>query len=193
MTSRCVRCGACCSISADVRSLDDVNAPWKARGHAVTLLDPRETEGGFFMQLMEKAYFHYKPDDDDHPPEELQRVAAVVQEADAYVIVSPEYNHQPPPGLTNLMSYFGASAYKYKPSAMVTYSAGNWGGVRAAVGLRSYLGELGCIAVSACRNRFQARIFSRTLMGCFVAFEEGGTKQPIGDLSVQWPAALAFC
>eukprot|EP00729_Bicosta_minor_P007151 gene7151-21511_t len=107
----------------------------EARGHEVTLLDPRETENGFFMQLMDKAYFHYKPSDGDHPPQELERTAAVVKEADAYVVVSPEY--------------FGASAYKYKPSAMVSYSAGNWGGVRAAVGLRSFLGELGCIAVSA--------------------------------------------
>ena len=30
-------------------------------GHAVTVLDPRSAGDGFFMQLMEKAYFHYKP------------------------------------------------------------------------------------------------------------------------------------
>jgi NAD(P)H-dependent FMN reductase len=56
---------------------------------------------------------------------------------------SNRYNHTPPPALTNMMSYFGASAYSYKPSGIVSYSAGNWGGVRSTVGLRSYLSELG--------------------------------------------------
>ena len=38
------------------------------------------------------------------------------------------------------------------------------------------------------------RTCSRTLMGCFVPWRRGeGAKQPVSDLSVRWPAALAFC
>jgi len=64
-------------------------------------------------------------------------------------MVSPEYNHSMSPALANLLNHFGSSLFGYKPSAIVTYSAGQWGGVRAAVGMRSFLSELGCLPVSA--------------------------------------------
>lgn len=47
------------------------------------------------------------------------------------------------------MNHFGSSLYSYKPSAIVTYSAGQWGGARAAVNMRTFLSELGCLPVSA--------------------------------------------
>ena len=53
------------------------------------------------------------------------------------------------PALANLLNHFGASLYSYKPSAIVTYSAGQWGGTRAAVNMRTFLSELGCLPVSA--------------------------------------------
>ena len=37
----------------------------------------------------------------------------------------------------------------YKPSLICSYSAGQWGGARAAVLLRPALSEMGCIPVSA--------------------------------------------
>eukprot|EP01126_Amoeba_proteus_P045655 TRINITY_DN5127_c0_g1_i9.p1 TRINITY_DN5127_c0_g1~~TRINITY_DN5127_c0_g1_i9.p1 ORF type:complete len:101 (-),score=7.18 TRINITY_DN5127_c0_g1_i9:269-571(-) len=46
------------------------------------------------------------------------------------------------------MSHFGGSKYKFRPAAIVTYSAGQWGGMRAAMQLRSFLGELGCLSTS---------------------------------------------
>jgi hypothetical protein len=36
-----------------------------------------------------------------------------------------------------------------KPSLIVTYSAGQWGGARAAVAMRPFLSELGCLPGSA--------------------------------------------
>jgi hypothetical protein len=47
------------------------------------------------------------------------------------------------------MNHFGSSLFFYKPSAIITYSAGQWGGMRAAVGMRTFLSELGCLPVSA--------------------------------------------
>ena len=76
------------------------------------------------MRLMEKAYFHYKEGED--VPKELEETAAVLRTADCYVVCMPEYNHTLPPGVTNLMNYFGGSMYSYKPSGLCTYSAGMW-------------------------------------------------------------------
>jgi NAD(P)H-dependent FMN reductase len=53
------------------------------------------------------------------------------------------------PALANLLNHFGSSLFSYKPSAIVTYSAGQWGGMRAAIGMRTFLSELGCLPVSA--------------------------------------------
>ena len=46
------------------------------------------------------------------------------------------------------MNHFGASRYAYKPSAAITYSMSEFGGVRAGMALRSYTAELGCLNVS---------------------------------------------
>jgi chromate reductase, NAD(P)H dehydrogenase (quinone) len=49
----------------------------------------------------------------------------------------------------NILNHFGSSEFSFKPSAIVSYSAGQWGGTRAAIALRPILSELGCLAVSA--------------------------------------------
>jgi|GEM_PF-48283 len=81
-------------------------------------------------------------------PAELNELAGKIKAADGYIMISPEYNHSMSPALANLLNHFGSSLFSYKPSAIVTYSAGQWGGVRAAVNLRSFLSELGCLPVS---------------------------------------------
>ena len=93
-----------------------------------------------------KPHFSYHEKD---VPEQLNALAKKIEAADAYVMVSPEYNHSMSPALANLLNQFGASLYSYKPSAIVTYSAGQWGGTRAAVNMRTFLSELGCLPVSA--------------------------------------------
>jgi len=65
------------------------------------------------------------------------------------VCVTPEYNHSPSPALMNVLNHFGSSTFSFKPSAIVTYSAGQWGGTRAGVALRTTLSELGALPVSA--------------------------------------------
>ncbi|WP_428688349.1 NADPH-dependent FMN reductase [Roseibium sp.] len=82
-------------------------------------------------------------------PAELDALAEQIKEADGYVMVSPEYNHSMSPALAHLLNHFGSSLFSYKPSAIVTYSAGQWGGARAAVNMRTFLSELGCLPVSS--------------------------------------------
>ncbi len=82
-------------------------------------------------------------------PEQLETLAGEIAAADGYVMVSPEYNHSMSPALADMLNHFGSSLYAYKASAIATYSAGQWGGTRAAVGMRTFLSELGCLPVSA--------------------------------------------
>jgi NAD(P)H-dependent FMN reductase len=60
----------------------------------------------------------------------------------AFVVVTGEYNHSIPPALSNLLDHF-LEEYFFRPSAIVCYSSGAFGGVRAAMQLRAMLCELG--------------------------------------------------
>ena len=111
----------------------------RERGHEVLLVDPIELR----LPLLDKMYKEYPP---GSAPESLERLAERVKAADAYVIVSGEYNHTIPPALANLLDHF-LEEYFYKPSAIVCYSAGAFGGVRAAIALRAMLGELGMSSI----------------------------------------------
>ena len=84
-------------------------------------------------------YKEYAP---GQAPEVLERLAGRIKAADAFIIVSGEYNHSIPPALSNLLDHF-LEEYFWRPSAIVCYSAGPFGGVRAAMQLRAMLCELG--------------------------------------------------
>jgi len=111
----------------------------RARGHQVTLVDPVD----FPLPLLDKMYKEYPQGE---APDLLERLADTIRASDAYVIVSGEYNHTIPPALANLLDHF-LEEYFYKPSAIVCYSAGPFGGVRAAVALRPMLAELGMSSI----------------------------------------------
>lgn len=110
--------------------------------HYAELIDPLD----FQLEAIFKPHFAYAQ---NKAPAQLQSLADKIVEADGYVMVSPEYNHSMSPALAHLLNHFGSSLFSYKPSAIVTYSAGQWGGARAAVGMRTFLSELGCLPVSA--------------------------------------------
>lgn len=111
----------------------------RERGHEVALIDPVE----FQLPLLDKMYKEYEP---DRAPEVLQRMARVIIPADGYVVVSGEYNHTVPPALANLLDHF-LEEYYWKPSAIVCYSAGAFGGVRASIALRAMLAEMGMSSI----------------------------------------------
>lgn len=109
---------------------------------SVEIIDPLKVD----LNPIFKPHFAYAP---SAVPQALDIVAEKIKQADAYVMVSPEYNHSMSPALAHILNHFGASLFSYKPSVIVTYSAGQWGGARASVGMRTFLGELGCLPVSA--------------------------------------------
>jgi NAD(P)H-dependent FMN reductase len=106
-----------------------------ARGHAITIVDPAVLK----LPLLDRMYKEYAP---GTAPENLERLATLYRAADAFVIVTAEYNHSIPPALSNLLDHF-LEEYFWRPSAIVCYSAGQFGGVRAAMQLRAMLCELG--------------------------------------------------
>ncbi|GAL20543.1 putative reductase [Vibrio maritimus] len=110
--------------------------------HEVEVIDPLDLDLGEIF----KPEFAYSR---KQVPADLKQLADKIAEADGYVMVSPEYNHSMSPTLAHLLNHFGSSLFSYKPSAIVTYSAGQWGGARAAVSMRTFLSELGCLPVSA--------------------------------------------
>ncbi len=111
------------------------------RGHVVTLLDPKELN----LPMLDYMYKEYEP---GKAPENIQQAGNTLQDADAFVVLTGEYNHSLPPALKNLLDHY-QTEYFFKPSGIASYSAGGFGGVRAAVQLRIILGELGTPAVSS--------------------------------------------
>jgi NAD(P)H-dependent FMN reductase len=105
------------------------------RGCKPVLIDPLE----YRLPLLEKQYSDYAP---GQAPPMLEKLAGIYRSADGFAIVSGEYNHGIPPALKNLLDHF-LEEYFWRPSAIVCYSGGRFGGVRAAMQLRMTLGELG--------------------------------------------------
>jgi NAD(P)H-dependent FMN reductase len=139
-------------LLGSVRSerMGDRAAKWamaqlEARGHEAVLVDAAELK----LPLLDKMWKEVKKD----PPakyaklqERLEPLAKLYARADGFCIVSAEYNHSVPPGLTNLIDYF-LEEYFFRPSAIVCYSATPFGGVRAAMQLRALLAETGMSSI----------------------------------------------
>lgn len=70
-------------------------------------------------------------------PEDIEELSQNVKNADAIVIVSPEYNHSYPGVLKNAMDYLYPE-YEGKKFAYVTVSAGGFGGIRCLDKLKDY-------------------------------------------------------
>lgn len=111
-----------------------IDSQIRSRGHSTTLIDPMV----YRLPLLDRMYKEYK----GGAPAPLEELAGLYRKADGFVIVSGEYNHSIPPALKNLLDHF-LEEYFWRPSAIVCYSAGIFGGVRAAMQLRATLSELG--------------------------------------------------
>jgi len=72
----------------------------------------------------------------------LERLAKLIKSSDAVIVVAGEYNHSIQPALSNLLDHFLEEWY-WRPAAIACYSAGQFGGVRAAMQLRALLPEIG--------------------------------------------------
>ncbi|XP_068218193.1 FMN-dependent NADPH-azoreductase-like [Palaemon carinicauda] len=114
--------------------------------HEVELIDPLKIGGdGHVHQPM-----HFYRDQNDVPEWMIETNNKIVN-ANAYVIVTPEYNCGLPPALTSVLDNFPPASYRHKPCGIVCYSMGSFGGIRAASFARPFLSELGMVSTpSAC-------------------------------------------
>lgn len=111
------------------------------RGIHTTVVDPLE----YRLPLLDKMFKEYSPGE---APEAMRAIGDIFETADGFIIVTGEYNHSVPPSLKNILDHFQRE-YLFKPSAIACYSAGRFGGMRAAVHMRSLVGELGMPSISS--------------------------------------------
>lgn len=104
------------------------------RGHEVSFIDPVEAN----LPFLDKRYSDYAA---GTAPQNIEKIAAIFRDADAFVLVSAEYNHTIPPALSNIIDHFFAE-FAYKPSAIACYSNGSFGGARVALHLENMLSSL---------------------------------------------------
>lgn len=112
-----------------------------ARGH-----------GGFDAHLVDLAEFGLPVYDEPHHPrlrryehEHTRRWSASVEAADAFVFVTPEYNHGPTPALANALNYVYLE-WNYKPAAFVSYG-GVSGGLRSVQATKPILSALKLVPI----------------------------------------------
>lgn len=109
------------------------------RNHSVFFIDPVELD----LPLLDKMYKEM-----EEPSEKLKKLQSMIKNADGYIPVTPEYNHSTSSAMKNTLDIF-LEEYFFKPSAIVSYSVGGFGGVNAAQQLRLIFAELGAPSISS--------------------------------------------
>ena len=87
------------------------------------------------------------PGDGNDPEGKDPRYSEIVGRADAFFIITPEYNHSFPGSLKRMLDS-ELALYNHKPVAFAGASNGNWGGVRAVESLLTAVRETGLVALS---------------------------------------------
>jgi NAD(P)H-dependent FMN reductase len=111
------------------------------RGDAVELIDAKTVN----LPMLDRMYKEYPPGE---APEQLQRLASKIRDADGFVFVTGEYNWGVQPGLKNLTDHF-LEEWFWRPAAIVSYSAGRLSGARASTAWHGTLSEMGMVVISS--------------------------------------------
>jgi chromate reductase len=96
----------------------------------------------------------YDADDDVVAgPESVEALRELVREVDGVFFATPEYNSSIPGALKNALDWasrpLATNAFRNKPVAVISSSAGAFGGVWAAAELRKVLGAMGARVTEA--------------------------------------------
>lgn len=87
------------------------------------------------------------PGDGNDPEGKDPRYTEIVGKADAFFVVTPEYNHSFPGSLKRMLDS-ELELYNHKPVAFAGVSDGNWGGTRAVEALVPAVRETGLVVMS---------------------------------------------
>ncbi len=89
-----------------------------------TPLDPVEIK----LPLLDQPYHFYANPEND-APEIIRAMNRTFREADAFLIVSAEYNTTVPPALANILDYFPATAFSFRPAGIVVYTRSKYNSI----------------------------------------------------------------
>jgi len=124
-----------------IRLADYIVASLAARGGAAELIDAKAVG----LPMLDRMYKEYPRGE---APEKLEKLAAKIRAADAFVFVTGEYNWGMQPGLKNLTDHF-LEEWFWRPAAIASYSAGRFAGARSAVMWHGTLSEMGMVVISS--------------------------------------------
>jgi NAD(P)H-dependent FMN reductase len=100
------------------------------------VVDRAKAHGAFDVELIDLLEENLPMFDEPHHPRLRQyehahtkRWSAKIDASDAFIFVTPEYNHGPPPSFINALTYL-SQEWAHKPASFVSYG-GPAGGTRA--------------------------------------------------------------
>lgn len=113
--------------------------------HAAKLVaEVGATFEGIEIIFVDPNDFHFAGDGND-PEGQDPKYTAITEQADAFFIVTPEYNHSFSGSLKRMLDS-ELQNYVHKPVAFAGASSGQWGGVRAIEQLVGVVREMGLVA-----------------------------------------------
>jgi NAD(P)H-dependent FMN reductase len=116
--------------------------------HAARLVaDIGKTRKGLHIEFIDPVDFSF-PGDGNDPEGKDPKYTELTQQADAFFVVTPEYNHSFPGSLKRMLDS-ELQNYVHKPVAFAGASSGTWGGVRAVESLVNVVREMGLVATFA--------------------------------------------
>src|ERR1700685_872173 len=124
-----------------IRLAEFVVERFRRRGEAVELIDAKAIN----LPMLDRMYKEYPR---GKAPEELERLAGQIRDADGFVFVTGEYNWGVQPGLKNLTDHF-LEEWFWRPAAIASYSAGRLSGARASTAWHGTLSEMGMVVISS--------------------------------------------
>lgn len=113
----------------------------RQRGNDVELIDARDVG----LPMLDRMYKEYPK---GSAPPEMERLAAKIRDADAFIFVTGEYNWGMQPGLKNLTDHY-LEEWFWRPAAIASYSGGRLSGAHAAVAWHGALSEMGMVVISS--------------------------------------------
>jgi len=113
----------------------------RQRGSDAELIDARDVG----LPMLDRMYKEYPK---GSAPPEMERLAAKIRGADAFIFVTGEYNWGMQPGLKNLTDHY-LEEWFWRPAAIASYSGGRLSGAHAAVPWHGTLSEMGMVVISS--------------------------------------------
>ncbi len=104
------------------------------------IIDLKDFEMPFFNEAISPRY-----NPERKPVKEVQAWLDAIKKFDAYIFITPEYNHSVAAVLKNALDYLTDELY-HKPTAVVSH--GSVGGARAATDLKEILSECQSAVIS---------------------------------------------